>query len=685
MIVKNEEKRLGRCLDAIKPILDNVDSELIITDTGSSDNTVEIARKYTNNVIHFDWIDDFSAARNFGLEKAQGDWFMYLDADDIFETCNGIIDFFNSGEYKNYNSASYIGKNIVDNDGHFALNKQPRLTKILKNTKFKNVVHEVFTTYGAPKKDINDIAVHYGYLYESDEQKKKKTARNRELLLKRLEKEKNISAFIYVQLAENESDEDEALKYIEAGIKNAKRLSDISIIPLLKHKSNLYLLKKDYEKSLTACNDYFRLDKTYRPSVLSTDMEILAMKAWDHYCLKQYDDAVKTYISFFDVFERVKSGEINTADADIVMVQVASESNYLAHFAQFIDLACKTGQFELADKYIRSLDISSFKEGASHIDRLIDREITVLDHFDFAFTEYYIDKFDGNERALYIEKLKRLLFYTNKKEAVLRALDSVKESSEMVELLKRYFNGEQLPVDSINKYMGKSDPAAVMIAMSSGMDISPFLENESQTIKKCVEDGYRYYYGFNKAADNYDVSAITNVNSLNKAAHFYVYCMNETISFKSPKPGVFVIIDSNKLLERFAEIGIIIRGKTDSLDSDYICEAAIIVGRALEKRRDRKFKECISELKNAIGVCGTIAKFVSDYSKEVVQEYDNFIKDQKHNTSEMDRLALMIKNNIRKYIETGNISAAEKTLNDYRSIAPYDPDIAKIEAEINLK
>ena len=73
MIVKNEEKYLERCLNGIKPILDNVDSELIITDTGSTDNTIEIAKKFTDKVFCFDWCDDFAAARNFGLKEAKGE------------------------------------------------------------------------------------------------------------------------------------------------------------------------------------------------------------------------------------------------------------------------------------------------------------------------------------------------------------------------------------------------------------------------------------------------------------------------------------------------------------------------------------------------------------------------------------------------------------------------------------
>ena len=60
MIVKNEEKVLARCLDSIADLMD----EIIIVDTGSSDNTKEIAKKYTDKIYDFAWIDDFSAARN---------------------------------------------------------------------------------------------------------------------------------------------------------------------------------------------------------------------------------------------------------------------------------------------------------------------------------------------------------------------------------------------------------------------------------------------------------------------------------------------------------------------------------------------------------------------------------------------------------------------------------------------
>ncbi|MBU3093781.1 glycosyltransferase [Clostridium sp. CF011] len=79
MIVKNEEDVLGRCLDCIKDIVD----EIIIVDTGSTDNTKKIAQEYTDDFFNFQWIDDFSAARNFSFSKAKMDYILWLDADDI--------------------------------------------------------------------------------------------------------------------------------------------------------------------------------------------------------------------------------------------------------------------------------------------------------------------------------------------------------------------------------------------------------------------------------------------------------------------------------------------------------------------------------------------------------------------------------------------------------------------------
>ena len=80
MIVRDEAAVLERCLKSARGIAD----EICITDTGSSDETREIAARY-GRVTEFPWCDDFSAARNFSFEQAHMDYILWLDADDVLD------------------------------------------------------------------------------------------------------------------------------------------------------------------------------------------------------------------------------------------------------------------------------------------------------------------------------------------------------------------------------------------------------------------------------------------------------------------------------------------------------------------------------------------------------------------------------------------------------------------------
>lgn len=79
MIVKDEQAYLGPCLQSIKTVAD----EIVVVDTGSTDRTADIARIFGAKVFYYKWNDDFAAARNYGLEKARGDWILVIDADEI--------------------------------------------------------------------------------------------------------------------------------------------------------------------------------------------------------------------------------------------------------------------------------------------------------------------------------------------------------------------------------------------------------------------------------------------------------------------------------------------------------------------------------------------------------------------------------------------------------------------------
>ncbi|RJX19597.1 MAG: glycosyltransferase [Ammonifex sp.] len=86
MVVKNEERSLGRCLRSVEGCVD----EIVVVDTGSDDNTINVAKQFGAKVFYRSWDDDFAAARNFSISKATGDWIFYLDADEELEPdCSG--------------------------------------------------------------------------------------------------------------------------------------------------------------------------------------------------------------------------------------------------------------------------------------------------------------------------------------------------------------------------------------------------------------------------------------------------------------------------------------------------------------------------------------------------------------------------------------------------------------------
>ncbi|WP_369054152.1 tetratricopeptide repeat-containing glycosyltransferase family 2 protein [Kineococcus terrestris] len=78
-IVKDEEELLGASLEAVRPFVD----EIVVYDTGSSDDTVAVARAHGARVVEGYWDDHFGDARNRALEHCRGGWVLAVDADEV--------------------------------------------------------------------------------------------------------------------------------------------------------------------------------------------------------------------------------------------------------------------------------------------------------------------------------------------------------------------------------------------------------------------------------------------------------------------------------------------------------------------------------------------------------------------------------------------------------------------------
>ena len=112
MLVSNRIDTVEKCFESFRPLLEQIPSEFIAVDTvgdEKSDGSIDFARKYADKIVHFEWCDDFAAARNAGLKEARGKWLIYLDDDEWFDDAGPLIDFFSKPElYENYDRVSMM-------------------------------------------------------------------------------------------------------------------------------------------------------------------------------------------------------------------------------------------------------------------------------------------------------------------------------------------------------------------------------------------------------------------------------------------------------------------------------------------------------------------------------------------------------------------------------------------------
>ena len=209
LLASSRTATLERCLDSLKPLLLEVPAELIVVFTGTDERVRQIAERYTDQVIPFTWCNDFSAARNEGLKRAKGEWFLYLDDDEWFEDVTEICDFFKSGEYLNYRSAAYANRNYTDWNGmNYTDFMVYRMAKRTPDLRFENPIHEELLPCNSPCRMFQAYVHHYGYLKDIQKESTGKTGRNIPLLLEDMEQRpkytKNYLQLTQEYLSEND-------------------------------------------------------------------------------------------------------------------------------------------------------------------------------------------------------------------------------------------------------------------------------------------------------------------------------------------------------------------------------------------------------------------------------------------------------------------------------------------------
>lgn len=195
MIVKNEEKNIQRALSWAKEFA----FEQIVVDTGSTDQTVEIATRMGANVFHFPWIDDFSAARNFAIDQANGNWIAFLDADEYFppeeaeklKACLNKIGQMPEKDWPHFLLCT--AKDLDDHQKVFTVYTERRVFQNLPAIRYQKPIHEELVYQGEGNELWMDVSeelflYHTGYS-TSSYQETGKLKRNRRMLEQELKKD----------------------------------------------------------------------------------------------------------------------------------------------------------------------------------------------------------------------------------------------------------------------------------------------------------------------------------------------------------------------------------------------------------------------------------------------------------------------------------------------------------------
>ncbi|MBP5605689.1 MAG: hypothetical protein J6X60_09125, partial [Ruminiclostridium sp.] len=345
-------------------------------------------------------------------------------------SCDNIIGFFNSGEYKKYNAATYISRNLykTDSGDSFGDILAPRMVKLYPETRYENPVHESLNTFRPPYKNLRDIADHYGYYYENEEDKYRKFKRNSELLLKRLDTEKDTSPMLYVQLYEafmGVKEYDKALFYLECGIDLAKKMNSIVLAALYFNKASYYQTGKEFEKAISVCDEYFGMSGSIRPHPLSTDGEMHALKAMCLYELGRYSEAVGAFGRFFDVYRDIESGKIATYDAYLFTAYMCSEINILPLFGCFLDSCIKADKYNTADSRLRTFPVRRYSFEPDKIRGLVRNEIITAAHFSYRNVWDYYRKLDEYGRNVFRTALLKELLTSRDSSGIVNALSDI--------------------------------------------------------------------------------------------------------------------------------------------------------------------------------------------------------------------------------------------------------------------
>lgn len=261
IIAKNEEEHIEQCLKHLK----KYDWEIVVTDTGSTDRTKEIAEKYADKVVDFEWIDDFAAARNYCASFAKNNWILVVDCDEYVTNVDISALRILMQRFPRYAGVMRLTNLVPKNSGEtgYVSDDVPRMYNKNFFQYFFPIHEQICTIESGKSMDSMDAflipmeVIHHGYAL-TGEAMEKKQRRNLDLLHKVIEKDGG-TGYHYFQMGQSYfvlDDIDSAISAYEKSLSMVESVEHVYVPELIMSLAKAYCRRDRFPDALELLEKY---------------------------------------------------------------------------------------------------------------------------------------------------------------------------------------------------------------------------------------------------------------------------------------------------------------------------------------------------------------------------------------------------------------------------------------------
>ncbi len=362
LLSSGRKETIWKCLDSLKPIMEAIDSELIIVDTGCDDETHEQMLTYTDKILKFTWCNDFSKARNVGLRQAKGEWFLFIDDDEWFTDVAELIEFFTTGEYKEYGCANYIQRNYMNKtEKTYRDSWVSRMIRLDKDTRFMSSIHEYLYPVKGKCKLLHCPVDHYGYVFANDQEKYAHSKRNVSLLLDMIKKEVNNPRW-WVQLAQEYLGIQEYHKLEELCEEGLRHFALQNEYGINRERGTFYaglIMTEIYRKDYDRAEERYQMAIQDRRNTMVCRARLHSFGAEIYYKLERFEACEACCKQYLESYEKLHTDELQImAQSSFFIGHVFKEECRNNVYGFYIASTLKRGDSSVLKDYFYRFDWS---------------------------------------------------------------------------------------------------------------------------------------------------------------------------------------------------------------------------------------------------------------------------------------------------------------------------------------